>query len=325
MYVEKKKIGKNVYNYLKVSVRNGNKVITKTAAYLGKDPMSKEEIKAKILHIPKFKIENIKKEAKIMAVDLNKEFLSQKQIEKLHEMSKDFSKKLKNPDKKLVDDMFRDFKTSYIYNTNSIEGNTLTLEETDLLLNKNITPSGKDLREIYDHLNEKDTFDFIIKNKLDITKELIINIHSMLLKNIDKRTGSFRLHEVRVFGSKFDTSLAKFVETDISLILKWYNKNKRTLNPLVLAAIFHEKFERIHPFYNGNGRTGRMLANIILINSRYPPAIIENKKRSMYYSVLSTAHGSGLTSIDVKLYKPIVDFFYDELMSTYETIFSKWG
>lgn len=326
MYVEKKRIGKSIYNYLKVSARANSKVITKTVAYLGKEPMSKKEIKARIAHIPKYKLENIKKEIKeIAGIDVNKEFLSDEQFQKLEGLKKDFSRKIGIKDEKLVEDMFRDFKTFYIYNTNAIEGNTLTLEETNLLLNENKTPEGRDLKEIYDHINEKETVDFIRKNRIEITKESIIKIHSMLLKNIDKRIGGFRLHDVRILGSRFETSPAKFVETDMALLLKWHNKNKRILHPLVLAAIFHEKFERIHPFYDGNGRTGRMLVNIILMNSGYPPIIIESKERKRYYEVLSIAHDAGLTAIDIKPYKSIVEFFYEKIVSTYERIFSKWG
>ena len=147
----------------------------------------------------------------------------------------------------------------------------------------------------------------------------------MLLNKIDKRIGSYRAHDVRVLGASFDTSIVKYVATDMSLLLKWYNKHKNKLPPLVLAAIFHEKFERIHPFYDGNGRTGRMLSNLILIQSRFPPLIIKNKKRISYYNVLSIAHGAGLFDIELKFYKPIVDFFYNELVLTYDKIFSKWG
>ena len=324
MYIEKKKIGKNVYNYLRISARVRDKIKTRTIAYLGKEPMSKSAIKAKIAEIPASKIEEIKRELKEIA-DLNNEFLNKDQLNELNNIKKDFIKKLGLSDKKLTQDMFRDFKTFYIYNTNALEGNTLTLQETNLLLNENRSPGGRDLKEIYDHINEKEAFNFILKNKPAINIELIITLHSMLLNKIDKRIGSFRLHNVRVFGSSFETSPAEYIKADMSLLLKWYNKNKTSLHPLILAAIFHEKFERIHPFYDGNGRTGRMLANLILIQNNIPPLIIENKKRKNYYNVLSIAHKADLTKMDISMYKPIVDFFYDELKHTYEKVFSKWG
>jgi len=323
MYIEKKKIGNNTYTYLKVSVRVGDKVKTKTIAYLGKEPISKNELKAKIAKL-KLRAEEIKKELKEEA-DINREFLDESQLNELEKLRKDFSKKLRRLDKKLIEDMFRDFKTYYVYNTNAIEGNTITLQETDLLLNKNKTPEGRDLRDVYDHINEREAFDFISENKPGISNELIIKLHSMLLKNIDKRIGGFRLHNVRVFGASFDTSPAEYVKTDMSLLLKWYHKNKNRLHPLALAAIFHEKFERIHPFYDGNGRAGRMIVNLILIKNDFPPLIVENKKRKKYYEVLSIAHNAELTKTDTKLYKPLVSFFYERIISTYKEIFSRWG
>lgn len=324
MYIEKKKIGNNIYNYLRISVRSGNKVKTKTIAYLGKGQINNKELSSMIKKISKSKIEKIKQELK-ETKDINKEFLDKEKLTKLEKIKNNFSKKLKKLDKKLIEDMFKDFKTFYIYNTNAIEGNTLTLEETNLLLNENKTPESGDLREIYDHINEKETFDFISTNKPRINNDLIINIHSMLLNKIDKRIGSYRLHNVRVFGATFETSPAEYVKADMSILLKWYNKNKNKLHQLILASIFHEKFERIHPFYDGNGRTGRMLINMILMQKNYPPIVIENAKRKEYYKVLSIAHKADLGKIDINLYKPIVDFMYSQFCLTYKKIFSRWG
>ena len=97
------------------------------------------------------------------------------------------------------------------------------------------------------------------------------------------------------------------------------------LNPLILAAIFHEKFERIHPFYDGNGRTGRILLNLILIKNSFPPLIIENSKRNSYYEVLTKGHKADLNKTQTEEYKPIVKFCYFQLIETYEKIFAKWG
>src|SRR3989344_3428388 len=300
MFVEKKIIGNKSYYYLKTSERKGNKVKSKTIAYLGKAPMSKKEIQDKIDAQNKLKL-----------------LLDEAQIEHIEDIKKDFDKKLISKDTKLIEDMFRDFKTHYIYNTNAIEGNTLTLEETNMLLNKNITPEGKDLREIYDHINEKETFDFIMHEMLELSNENIIKLHKMLLNNIDKRIGSYRQHNVRVFGASFDTSPAEYVSIDMNLLLKWHKSNK-DMHPLIAAAIFHERFERIHPFYDGNGRTGRMLSNLILIRKGYPPIIIENKKRKEYYEALSKAHEADINKQDYEDYKPIVTLFYEQLVNTYE-------
>jgi len=205
MFVEKKKISGKEYFYLRISAREGDRVQTKTVAYLGKAPMTKKEIEKKISKISKSKIESVKKQLKeeLLGIDVNAQFLTQDQFKKLSSIKKDFIKKLKVLDKKLIEDMFKDFKIYYIYNTTAIEGNTLTLADANLLLNENKSPEGKDLREVYDHLNQRDVFDELLEKKSDVNIDSIIEIHSKLLKNIDKRVGSLRKHNVRVFGADF--------------------------------------------------------------------------------------------------------------------------
>ncbi|MBI5880536.1 Fic family protein [archaeon] len=325
MFIEKKKIGKGTYNYLRISARVGGTVKTKTIAYLGKGNMGKAELEKAVSSIPKRQLDEAKAALAGSSEDLNKAFLSDAQLGKMAELKRDFARKLKSNDKRLLDDMFRDFKTYYIYNTNSIEGNTLTLEETGMLLNENRTPAGKDLREVYDHVNEREAFDWLLDKRPEIDLRQIIWIHSMLLKNIDVRVGGFRKHNVRVLGADFNTTPAEYVYTDMNLLMKWYRSNKRRLHPLILAALFHEKFERIHPFYDGNGRTGRMLLNLILLRSGFPPLIVENKTRKGYYAVLSAGHKADITKSQPEHYKQLVDFCYKQLLGTYERIFSKWG
>jgi len=324
MHIEKKRINGKEYNYAKISVRVGGKVRTKTVAYLGKEPMSKNALKAKIENVPESRIEEIKEELKKDVMDMNKKFFNENQLYELENLKKDFNKKLKL-DNKLIEDMFKDFKTFYIYNTNAIEGNSITLQETGLLLNENKSPEGRDLREIYDHINEKETFDFILKDKPAINNEIIIKLHSMLLNKIDDRIGRFRAHKVGVLGASFETSPPEHIKADMSILIKWYKKNRKILHPLILGVIFHEKFERIHPFYDGNGRTGRMLLNLILSYHNFPPLIVKNKKRKEYYDVLSLGYKVDLDKTDIGPYRPIVGFCYDSIRETYKEIFSKWG
>jgi len=327
MYLEKKKIGKDRYNYLKISVRLRDKVRTKTIAYLGKGNIYKNKAK-RIFERFKKTANDIKQktleELKLESVDINKEILSEQQLNKLKQIENSFNKKLKTLDKEILKDMYNDFITLFVFNTNAIEGNTLTLRDTDLLLNKNITPSGKSLREINDHLNSKDTFNFMLEKKPKINHETIIKIHSLLMKNVDKRAGYYRMHNVRVFGATFEASPAEFVRIDMNILLKWFRKEKNRLDPLILASAFHHKFEKIHPFYDGNGRTGRMLLNLILIHNKMPPLIVPDAQRKRYYSALSEADNIELNKTQLE-HKKIVDFCYFSLLKTYNTIFARWG
>ena len=327
MYLEKKKIGNDYYNYLKISVRFKDKVRTKTIAYLGKGVINRNKSK-RIFEKFKKTADRIKQktldELKLETIDINKEILSEQQLNKLAQIKKGFNKKLKNLDKETLRDMYNDFLALFVFNTNAIEGNTLTLRDTDLLLNKGITPSSKSLREINDHLNAKEAFEFILEKRPKINNNTITKLHSILMKNLDKRIGYYRTHNVRVFGTSFEASPAEFVKIDMDIILKWLRKEKNRLNPIILAAAFHHKFEKIHPFYDGNGRTGRMLLNLILIQNRMPPLIVPDAQRKRYYNALSEADNTALDKIQLE-HKRIVDFCYFSMLKTYNTVFARWG
>ena len=143
MYVEKKIINGKSYYYLKSSVRYKDKVKTITIAYLGKGDMSKVEIKKAIARIPsnivKKKIKDAIERLKSTTIKITKQFLDEDKLKRLKHIKVDFKRKVHN--KKIKQDMFNDFATYFVFNTNAIEGNTLTLRETDLLLSKGITPS----------------------------------------------------------------------------------------------------------------------------------------------------------------------------------------
>jgi len=327
MYLEKKKIADEIYNYLKLSVRYKDKIRTKTVAYLGKGILTKEELKKAIAKYSPIAEEKKNEAIEELKFELEKKdefFLTKEQLQKIEEIRDKFNKKLKELDEKTKKDMFNDFLTLYVYNTNAIEGNTFTLRDTDLLLNKGITPQGKSLREVNDHLNAKETFLFILAEKPKINHETIIKLHSLLMKNMDDRIGSYRLHNVRVFGATFESSPAEYVKADMNLLLRWYQKNKIRLHPLILAAAFHHKFERIHPFYDGNGRTGRMLLNLILLNNKLPQLILPDAQRRRYYKTLASADKTGLAQVQHQ-HKEIIQFCYFNLLKTWNTVFGKWG
>lgn len=327
MYLEKKKIAGEVYNYLKLSVRYKNKVRTKTIAYLGKGNMPKEELKS-ALNKYQEKAERIKPETlEELKFEVEQEarlFLTPQQWNKVEEIKHQFQNKLRQLDEKTRQEMFTDFSTLYIYNTNAIEGNTFTLRDTDLLLNQGITPQGKSLREINDHLNAQKAFQCLLTQKIKMSHESIIKIHSMLMNNIDERVGVYRKHNVRVIGATFETTLAEYVKADVEILLQWYRNNKARFHPLIIAAAFHHKFERIHPFYDGNGRTGRMLLNLIVMQNSFPPLVVPNAQRKRYYAALSTADKAELSKI-LPQHKEIVQFCYFSLLKTWNTVFKRWG
>ncbi len=330
VYIYKKIIAGKPYYYLRISKRKGDKVISKDIAYLGSEI---ETVKKQIMKLPKYKDE-IRRSYKKINLFFETEyyltkvknmklkenlFLGKKLIEieacKLH-----YNDHFEKLDQKTKKEFIKGFATHFTYNTTSLEGNTITLKETQNLLTEGKTPKDRTLREIYDIQNTEALFIKLAEKKQKITHNLIIYIHKELMKNIDLRTG-YRVTDNRVIKSHFDSSPGEYVKTDMDLLLKWYRENKNNLHPIVLATIFHHKFEKIHPFLDGNGRTGRMILNYILIKNNYPSIIIYRKDKTMYLDALGSADKIPITKTDKSKYKKLISFISDEMISSYWNIF----
>lgn len=330
VYIYKKKIGSKNYYYLRASERKNGKIVVKDLAYLGN---SIEETKKAIEKLPKYK-DKIRKTyktihnflesniylEKIKKLKLKKdEFLREKLVEieacKLH-----YEKVFRKQDALTKEEILKNFTIEFAHNTTAIEGNTISLKQVKELLEEGRTPKNKTLREIYDLQNTEKVFNELLELKQEITHELIINTHKNLLENIDKRIG-YRTRDNRVIKANFKSTPAPYVKTDMDLLLKWFNSNKSKLHPFVLALIFHHKFEKIHPFMDGNGRTGRMLSNYILIKNKYPPIILTNKNREKYLSNMRIADKTDLSKSEIKDYQPLIQFSADEMTSNYWNMF----
>jgi Fic family protein len=332
VYIYKKIAGGKPYYYLRASKRKGNKVMSVDIAYLGS---SIEDVKLNLDRLSKYK-EQIRKsyrkinsflesnhfleKAKKLKLKRDK-FLKEKTDEveacKIHFL--EVFHKLNSLTKQ---EILKNYVIDFAYNTASIEGNTINLEEARNLLNEGITPKNKTLREIYDLQNTQkvffDVMDKRLKSKLD--HNLIIRVHNQLLENIDARVG-YRVTDIKVVRSNFDASPGKYVKTDMDLLLKWYEKNKYKLHPLILALVFHHKFEKIHPFMDGNGRTGRMMINFILLKNELPPMIIYKRTREEYLEAMRVADESDLWKLDEKRYSELIDYGINEFINTYWNIF----
>ncbi|MEA3514263.1 MAG: Fic family protein [Nanoarchaeota archaeon] len=183
----------------------------------------------------------------------------------------------------------------YIYNSTTIEGNTLTLNETKLVLEQGITISGKSLREHLDIINQKDTIrwleDFVKSKKQNIAEADILQLHRITLRGIsDYWAGRYKTSQNRIIGSKLKTTPPYRVKSEIENFIYNLNKNKDKLNNIELSAFAHHEIERIHPFIDGNGRTARLVTNLILMKHGYLPIIIQNSERKKYFNALEKAH-----------------------------------
>ncbi len=189
----------------------------------------------------------------------------------------------------------------YIYNSNAIEGNTLNLRETQLVLEEGITIGGKSLREHLEARNHPKAIEYVerIANR-SLKEQDILALHQIIMKGIETEAGKYRTTEVRIAGADFLPPPAYEIPFLIKGLIDWHNQNPDELRPIELASILHHKLVHTHPFHDGNGRVARLLMNLTLMRGGYPMAVILNVDRKKYYDALKKA--------DDKDSKPFVNF-----------------
>ncbi|WP_097028283.1 Fic family protein [Clostridium peptidivorans] len=186
------------------------------------------------------------------------------------------------------------FDVELTYNSNAIEGNTLTITETKVILEDGITIGrGKTLKEHLEVINHKEAIDYIediVNRNMDIDENVIKDLHYIILKSINnENAGRYRKLNVLISGSNHRPPEHFLVPEKMEELIKWYDENKNNLHPIILAAEFHHKFTFIHPFIDGNGRCGRLLMNLILMRNGYPITVIKMEERNEYMSALEKA------------------------------------
>jgi len=183
----------------------------------------------------------------------------------------------------------------WTYHSNAIEGSTLTLAETRLILLDGLTVGGKTLREHLEAINHKHAIDFVeaLARKAEpITERDIRQIHALILRTIDdENAGRYRQGQVYIAGSEYVPPKAPFVPMLMEELVAWLNSEEATrLHPVERAALAHFRLVHIHPFVDGNGRTARLLMNLLLMRDGYPPAVIRREERGRYFDALDEAH-----------------------------------
>jgi len=327
-YIYRKIISGKPYYYLRISKRVNNKNITKDIAYLGNDT---DKISGKLDKLPSIYKKEIRKSYRNIKnfIDtqyyLNKikerkiksdQYIKRELLENIEAIKLHFNSYFLKQDNKTIMETYKNFIIEMAYNTTSLEGNTITLKQADKLLRENLTPKEKNIREIFDLKNNEKVFFYLLDQEFNLDDKLIIEVHDMLMENIDLRKG-YRTHEIRVFKSHFKASPAIYIKTDMDILIRWYNRQKKVLHPLVLSVMFHHKYEKIHPFADGNGRTGRMILNYLLMGHGYPPLIIKKTNRSKYLKHLSKADMSKPEEISLKYYEGLINFIAAELNESY--------
>jgi Fic family protein len=194
-----------------------------------------------------------------------------------------------------VNKLRQQFEIEMTYNSNGIEGNSLTLKETYLVISEGITVKNKPLK---DHLEAKDHYEaleFIMelvehKKPQTVSERLIRTLHQIVVKDTEKDwAGRYRNSNVIIAGAKHKPPDAIAVPLKMDELIQWFGENEKKLHTIELAALVHHKFVNIHPFFDGNGRVGRLLMNVILLRQGYPLSVVLKNDRKKYYDTLAKA------------------------------------
>jgi len=192
--------------------------------------------------------------------------------------------------------IIEDIRLRHTYHSDAIEGNTLTLQETKLVLEEGVTIGGKPLKDHIEARNDAEAFDLMIKlvkSKKKISQEIIQQIHEFVMKGILTNPGQYRTENVRITGAKIrPPSYLKIVK-----LMDEYVRNieKLKFQTIKKAAYIHHEFVRIHPFIDGNGRVARLITNFYLMKNGYPPIVIQKEDRKKYYKTLNKADQGNLS------------------------------
>ena len=284
------------YNYLVKTIRDGKRW-KKLRKYIGKGNLSKIKI---MNEIEKFKNEIQKHD-----------YLTEKQTEVIENIKMAFDSYLKRGGKSGLENFKEWFFTELTYNSNAIEGTSLSLRETSLIINEGIMPKNVSLREVNEAKNHKEALEFLLKYDGEVNENFILKIHSTILKNIDNNNaGKYRKVPVFIVGSDVKFPNHSEVPRLIKELIKWYKLNKKSMHPFELASLSSMKFVSIHPFIDGNGRCSRLLMNYILKKNSYPEINIYVKDRNNYLKAVRKANDEN--------YSMIVDFLFLTLKKNYK-------
>ncbi|HEV2660922.1 MAG TPA: Fic family protein [Ktedonobacteraceae bacterium] len=221
-------------------------------------------------------------------------------------------------DQGIVRRLHEDFRVEATYHSNAIEGNTLTLAETEMVLEYGMTIDGHPLREHYEvtnHAKAYDAMERLSRNPIDL--ETVLFLHRLVKAEIDEDAGQLRTGSVHIRGASFTPPPAREVPLYLAQWIRWLTSDQAlAYEPVTRAAIAHHDFESLHPFFDGNGRVGRLLLNIMLIQDGYPPALVLRDWRQRYITALQHASTGSYQGI-IDLIGQAVELSLDRYLQAY--------
>jgi Fic family protein len=282
-YVEKKVISGKTYYYLTESKRVGRNKWKKVRRYLGTSP---RKVTRKKLRVKTTLSRQEQKVIELIRLGYSKKYTIGKLLWKIE----------------------RERIVSFIFNTNAIEGNTLTYEETDSVLRGKIPPKARK-KDIKEAKNMKKCIDFIFDYKGEIDERMVLKLHLIEMEGVLSDAGRYRSVNVRV-GNYFPPVFSEVPQKMIEFFA-WYEQVRKMLHPFELAALVHLKFVKIHPFRDGNGRISRLLMNFVLLKNGYPLLNIFDSEKMLYYLVLKKVDYT-------KRDKPFTDYLFQVYATQYK-------
>jgi len=214
-----------------------------------------------------------------------------------------------------VERLNEEFTIEYTYNSNAIEGNTLTLRETDMVL-RGLTIDRKPLKDHLEAVGHKEAFEYVselVKEKAPITESIIRQIHYLVLADKREDRGVYRRVPVRIMGAHHEPVQPYMIQESMEQLMRSYAEN--TEHIVTRLARFHIEFEAIHPFIDGNGRTGRLLVNLELMKAGYPPIDIKFTDRIAYYNAFDEYHVKGTLNGMERLFAKYVNDRLDQYLA----------
>ena len=214
-----------------------------------------------------------------------------------------------------VERLNEEFTVEYTYNSNAIEGNTLTLRETDMVL-RGLTIDQKPLKDHMEAVGHKEAFDFVrelVQDNVPISERVIQQIHYLVLADKKDDRGVYRRVPVRIMGAQHEPVQPYLIQPRMEQLM--LNFAESTEHIITKLAHFHIEFEGIHPFIDGNGRTGRLLVNLELMKAGYPPIDIKFTDRIAYYNAFDKYYIKGNLAAMEKLFAGYVNARLDQYLS----------
>ena len=277
VFVEERKKGERVQFYLAKTYREKGRV-KKKVVFLGTD-------------LSPVQLEKLSADARVVLGEIDFDrVLSEKETAEFKALKEELNERIGEMAAK---DFYQHFLTEFTYDSNAIEGSSLTLAETGNVLFEGISPKNKSMKHVQEAKNHKEAFDYVMNLKQEkLSQATICKVQEKVVKSTlaeDLKEFEGKLREVNVRVGMHIAPPYYSVPRKLGVLIKWFNANRKKYHPIVIAAYFHSEFEGVHPFVDGNGRTGRLLMNLMLKKAGFPPITIFFKYRAEYYLALEKA------------------------------------